>query len=634
MLSSTLPFRFDTPREGQEQLIRDAHTAFRERKIFLAHAETGLGKTDASLSAALEVALTSDPRKTILFLTPKNSQHAIAVEALRGIKEKYSLDLRVIDLVGKKHVCVEESVMHKEGRAFYEACAKKKEMEGCGFFANARGYNPLQREKAGLYRKAFQEQVQGVHAAMAIKEAAATFSVNGNACGLCPYEMSMDLAKRADVIIADYYHVFSPGVAELVLPKLGKKPDNCILIVDEAHNLPERVRNLLSATLTTRQVQKAKEEALFLGKDDLASRLQAIDDALMARGNGIEAPEALVNDQFFSSIFPGEDLNMFSLECEAGGADYLEKSGRENAALIQVGEFMERWAAPSEGNARILKRRGSTDVSLAVKALDPKPLTQPVLEKMHACMLMSGTLHPLDMYADLLGISPQRLATGFYPSPFPKENRLSLIAPIGTTKYTARSEEAFEHMAARLGSIVNAIPGNTVVFFPSFKLLENMGNKLRDYTPRVLLFQHENMKVHQTNELVKKFRQYAHGFGGVLLACANGSLAEGMDFPGNELLGVVIVGIPLAEMNMETRALVDYYEKKFHRGWHYGYIFPAMGKAVQAAGRVIRSPTDKGVIVYLDTRYLQENYKTCLPPTQTYEVTKYPEERVKGFWKD
>lgn len=638
MLPKSIPFRYDQPRGGQEKLIQDAYDAFQEKKIFLAHAETGLGKTDASLSAALGVAIQSDPRKTIIFLTPKNAQHQIAIDCLREINQKFDLKLRVVDLVGKKHMCVEEDVMQKEGKTFYEWCKKKKEMEACGFYRNARGYNTLQREKATIFRTEFGKQMGSIHSAADIKEAAKEFAVAGVPTGLCPYEAAMDLAKKADVIIADYYHIFSPSVSELVLPKLGKKPENCILIVDEAHNLPERVRGLLSTSVTSKQFQKAAEEALQINQGELSAKLFNMEKILRTKGQQLQSKENRIGETEWSRFFGNEkptEWVEFGLSCEMAGIEYLEKSGKENSVLLHVGEFFEKWGNESEGLARILKKWEFADeYVVSVKALDPKPLTAPILQKMHACLLMSGTLHPTAMYLDILGIPPEKGKTGFYPSPFPKTNRLNLIHSGHTTKFTERTEDSFQKIAEETAKIVNQIPGNAVVFFPSFKMLENIGNKMKDFTMRQLLFQRENMKMQETEKLTAEFKQHSHGFGAVLLACTSGSFAEGLDFPGNQLLGVVIVGIPLAEMNLETQALVEYYEKRYQRGWDYGYIYPAMGKAVQAAGRVIRTPSDLGTIVFLDKRYMWKNYLDCLPPTQEYQTTNDPAARVKQFWQD
>ena len=155
---------------------------------------------------------------------------------------------------------------------------------------------------------------------------------------------------------------------------------------------------------------------------------------------------------------------------------------------------------------------------------------------------------------------------------------------------------------------------------------------MKDFTMRPLLFQRENMKMKETQKLLEEFKRQSHGFGSVLLACTSGSFGEGLDFPGNELLGAVIVGIPLAEMNVEVKALVNYYQERFGKGWEYGYTFPAMQKAIQASGRVIRTPTDQGIVVLLDSRYAWENYQKCLPPTQKFMVGQNPAELVKQFW--
>lgn len=637
MLPPHIPFRYASAREGQEKLILDAEKAFLEHKVFLAHAETGLGKTDASLSAALSVALKSDPPKTIIFLTPKNAQHAIALDALKGINAQFGLKLRAVDLVGKKHVCLDETVSQKEGRTFYEWCKKKKEGEACTFYGNARGYNPVQREKAKIYRETFATQMNGIHSATDIKQNANEFAVAGVNAGMCPYEVSLDLAKKANVIIADYYHIFSPSVSELVLPKLGKKPENCILIIDEAHNLPERVRGLMTASITTKQLLKAQDEAQFLHNTELQETLTQIEQNLRKKGSQLVKNEQLIPDPEWKKLLieKNENWEDFGLWCQAEGLTYLEKSGKESSVLLSVGEFFEKWGNEGVGFARILKKwEFGGDYSLTLRSLDPESLTKPILEKMHACMLMSGTLHPTQMYADVLGISKEKLQTGFYASPFPKENRLNLISLQHSTKFTERSETSFINIAEDVGKIVNQIPGNSVVFFPSFDMLDNIGRKMKDSTMRQLLFQREGMKMHETEKLLNEFKQHATGFGAVLLACTSGSFAEGLDFPGNLLLGVVIVGVPLAEMNVETQALVDYYEHRFKRGWHYGYIYPAMGKAIQASGRVIRTPTDVGTIVFLDKRYTWDNYKECLPPTQQFQATNHTADRIKGFWQE
>ena len=641
MLPEGVPFRFSEPRKIQEKLIADAHNAFLEQKIFLAHAETGLGKTDASLSAAIGAMLKLQPQKTILFLTPKNAQHQIALEVLRGLNEKFDLKLRVADLVGKKHMCADEQVSEKEGRAFYEMCSKKKRFESCSYYGHSKGYDTLGREKAKIGKLEFLKLMNGIFSSQEIKEEAQSFQLGNDAFGLCPYESALELAKKANVIIADYFHIFSPGVSEQILPKLGKKPEDIILIVDEAHNLPERVRNLLSTSLSTAQLRKGKEEALFLDQKILAEQLNTLETTLRDLGQEKipEAKDREISMKIHELTDPVKKeiplLEEMALDCERFGVDYLEKSQRDSSSLISIGEFLDAWGQEIEGQVRIIKKWGNDkEYSISLKGLDPSPITGKVFSKIHSALLMSGTLHPLEMYADILGIPKEKLRMGSYASPFESKNRLNLIVNTSTTQYTQRSDAEFDKIALQTSQIVNAIPGNSIVYFPSFALLEMIGNRMADSVPRPLLRQRENMNIDDTQKLLQDFRAHANGFGCVMLACASGSFGEGLDFPGNQLLAAVVVGIPLAEMNLETQALVQYYDYKFKQGWHYGYIFPAMGKAIQASGRVIRTPTDQGIIVYLDKRYAWDNYKKCFPPTMELKVSHSPLEDVKAFWNE
>ena len=360
-----IPFRFDSPRKNQEKLITDAHEAFMDQKIFLAHAETGMGKTDAALSAALGAMLQLQPQKTILFLTPKNAQHQIALEVLRGLNEKFDLKLRVVDLVGKKYMCADEQVSEKEGRAFYEMCSKKKRFEACAFYGHSKGYDALGREKAKMGKIEFLKCMNEVFSSQEIKEEAESFQLGLEPFGLCPYESALELAKKANVIIADYFHIFSPGVAEQILPKLGKKPEDIILIVDEAHNLPERVRNLLSTSLSTFQLRKAKEEALFLNQKMLAEHIQLLQNTLQEMGENKLSNEKEISLKLNDFTEPTQKeiphLEEMALDCERFGVDYLEKSQRDSSSLISVGEFLDAWSTEIEGQVRVLKRWNKQD---------------------------------------------------------------------------------------------------------------------------------------------------------------------------------------------------------------------------------------------------------------------------------
>lgn len=217
-----------------------------------------------------------------------------------------------------------------------------------------------------------------------------------------------------------------------------------------------------------------------------------------------------------------------------------------------------------------------------------------------------------------------------YKSPFPKENRLNLLVDGTTTKYTSRNDAQFAKIAAEIDRIVSKVPGNTIAFFPSFELLFSISAMLK--TGRKVLRQEREMSQDEKTKLVNEFKLLGSRFGGLLLAVSGGSIAEGLDFPGDYLSCAVIVGVPFAKMNIYSNALINYYEQKFRKGWDYAYNAPAIGKAMQAAGRVIRTETDRGVCIFLDERFSDEKYKRFLPKDFVAIRTKDAAKEVEGFF--
>jgi DNA excision repair protein ERCC-2 len=313
------------------------------------------------------------------------------------------------------------------------------------------------------------------------------------------------------------------------------------------------------------------------------------------------------------------------------GVEYVQSFPQGRSHLISVANFLERWQEKEPSFVRIVKRK-DRGVALQVKALDPGIVSGEIFGEVHSAILMSGTLLPTKMYADLLGIPEERAVMKEYSSPFPKENKLSLVVPTVTTKYSERSPAEFEKISAIVSSVANNIPGNSAVFFPSFGLLEAIAPLMEGILSRPMLKQKREMNSREKAELLKRFRQQGTGFGAVLMAVASGSFAEGIDYMGEQLLGAIIVGIPLNEMDLETECLIDYYQKKFGAGWHYGYLYPAVARAIQASGRVIRDRTDRGVVVFMDKRYTWENYRKCFPKDFEKIVTGNPEKLVEEFW--
>jgi DNA excision repair protein ERCC-2 len=235
------------------------------------------------------------------------------------------------------------------------------------------------------------------------------------------------------------------------------------------------------------------------------------------------------------------------------------------------------------------------------------------------------------MYKELLGV--ERVQEVVFKDPFPKKNRLNLIIPKTTTKYTRRNEEQYRNIAEVLSEIADSVPGNMAVFFPSYYLRDQVEKFLADNTEKTLFSEHSNLTKTEKQQLLDNFKSYKDS-GAVLLGAASGSFGEGIDLPGDYLKAVVVVGLPLTKPDLETKSLIKYFDKKFDKGWDYGYLFPAFNKTLQNAGRCIRSETDRGIIAFLDERYIWNNYFRCFPEDWHIEISQDYKTLVREFFSN
>lgn len=606
-------FRHERPRRYQRELMLDAWHAINQKKHLVAHAPTGIGKTDAVLSPALTYAL--DAGKVVVYLSPKISQHVMALKVAEGISKKYRVRIPSVEFVGKRYMCIHPIARRLSGEEFYELCRKLREKEVCPY------YNKYLEDERSDYWTLLEGNIINHEQILSV----------GEREELCPYEVASELISSATLVVGDYYHVFSPRVGKIFLKKLRRKLEDVILIVDEAHNLPERIRKILTFSLSTRTLVRAAREAVGLDPE-IARTLQGLADDLHARVSSFSpGEERRIEREDLHDWFPFNFKEMVET-LEELGEDYLEISRKNKSYLLSVARFLRGW---DEGEGAFLYyvrlwKDGST-VSVVKRALDPSYISKPIFEAVHSGILISGTLTPPEMYRDLLGMEVPRTILREFPSPFPRENRLVLVVPTATTRFSRRSPEEFKRIAKTVAEIVDEIPGNVAVFFPSYGVLQGVLQFASKQILRKIFVQRENMTPEELYAMLDSFRRH-RDTGAVLFAVAGGSLAEGVDYPGRDLIGVIVVGVPLAEMNIETQALIEYYEEKLGRGWFYGYIYPAISKALQAAGRCIRSESDGGVIVLLDERYTWKNYRKALPRDFDFIVTQEPTKYIRAFW--
>ncbi len=611
-------FPYPQIRPEQGKLLQDLDIAFQQEKILLAHAPTGLGKTATALSVALYHAL--EKKKRVLFLTSRHTQHAIAVETLREIKQK-GISFSSVDFVGKRSMCSQE-IAGLFGSDFNDFCKTIVGRGECEYYNNVRSKQQLTVEA----KKALSDLQR--HPPMHSQQIM-DFSREEQMCG---YEIAQAMAKNATVIIADYNYLFNPFIQQSFFKKLEIEMKDIIVIVDEGHNLPARVVDILSSNLNSITIKNAVLEAKKFGYNGLIFWLQELvrilNELAEPSENSFGSIENVVaKDSLMSKVKAIVDYDQLINELELAAEEVRKK--QKKSYLGGIATFLESWKGEDKGFARILAEKAGNYgpvTTLSYQCLDPRLITEPIFKQIFTGVIMSGTLTPLFMYRDVLGIT--RGIEKEYGSPFPPENKLSLVIPETSTKFNLRGEAMYQKIAATCSEVVSLIPGNVALFFPSYQLRDKVAEYLR--SPKKLFFEKKEMTTEDKNTFLAEFKAHKNQ-GGILLGVSGANFAEGVDFPGDLLNGVIVVGLPLGKPDLQTKEIVKYYEEKFGKGWDYGYIYPAMSKCIQSAGRCIRSETDKGAVIYLDERFAWQNYYACLP-REGLRVTKEYASMLKEFF--
>jgi len=559
-------FPFGQVRPGQDRFLEDARACFASRTHLLAHAPTGLGKTAVSLSAGLESSLGNG---FLFFLTARQSQHAVAVETLRHIWKRRKVG--VVDIVAREDMCLSRrrngSVPCLEG-------------EPCYFLARS-------AEEAADRLLAYPMHVQeSMRLCLRL--------------GTCPYKAAMDALGRADVAVADYNHMFLAGRSS-ALSRTGREGSDTWLIVDEAHNLPDRLMDNHSAELTEQRILRASgSAALRTFKDDLevlrSCHARLLCGPERARVEAWELDEALEQAC-------GTDTGRLAEEMLSS---LKEVDARRHRALL---DFLANWSAFGDSSVRFTTRSSG---SLTCRLVDPSLVSVAAFDKVRSALLMSGTLHPPEMFADLLGLA-ERCACRHYPSPFPPENRLVLGVLGVTSRFRERSERMYSFIGQRILEVCSSSPGNVAVFFPSYDFMASVLFQLRGQAlPKRLIAESKEFTKNERDAILEDLRRSRDA---VLMATIGGSFSEGVDFKDNLLSAVVVAGLPLSPPSPELDAMQMRMERRFgaRKAKLYAQTYPALSKMLQAAGRAIRGEEDRAAIVLLDERYLLPAISGVLP---------------------
>ncbi len=584
----TLAFPYPEKRGGQDEIIAAARLALEQREHLLIEAPTGIGKTVASLYPALRYALASDKR--IFVLTAKTLQQDMATGVLMLLNQVGAF--RSLLLRAKAKMCANDQVLCHE-----EYCE------------HARDYY-LKMQQSGLTRR-LEAELETLLPDDIF--AAARRQV------VCPFEVSLELIGRAQVTVCDYNYAFHPTVS---LNDFSPEADlsDTILIVDEAHNLVDRGRGYYSPSLSSVAARRAGEVAGRGGgpiHGELAGLCFDLERLIFEHVSDAQPPGDPTSWALEQTL-PEDELWRLRHKLDRAFVDYLEYR-RETKTLTADDLFVELYfdylrflnaLVISDGAFSHFFERQGEDYLFRILCKDPSRFLGSVINRCHSVLCLSATLSPHEFYRDLLGFDPERTVPLHVDNPFPAENRRVVIDSSVATTYRERPAN-YPVIARNLAAFADAVPGNCLALFPSYVFLAEVASMLTTAKKRVLVQSRTDGDA-QRQDILETLRGAI--FGDVLLlAVAGGVFAEGVDYPGDVLKAVAVVGPCLPAVTLEQQLLQAYYDERFERGFEYAFVVPGMTRVVQAAGRLIRSAEDTGVIALFDKRFLWPAYRKHLP---------------------
>ncbi|MCQ2510968.1 MAG: ATP-dependent DNA helicase [Lachnospiraceae bacterium] len=579
MQDLAFPFGY---REGQKSLVADIYRTILRKKQLFVQAPTGVGKTISAVYPAVR-ALGEEHAERIFYLTAKTITRTVAEEAFSILKGK-GLQIRNITLTAKEKLCVCDEVDCNP-----ETCPRAK---GHYDRVNAALYAML-TESDRYDRESILEQSERSQ--------------------VCPYEFQLDLTMFMDAIICDYNYAFDPTVRLGRFFGDGSTSGEGIFLIDEAHNLVERGREMYSATLVKEDVLAAKRKVKgiypkvvkalervnrimleYKRQCDGTTELEGVGNLVLALMNLAGQMDEMLGELTEGTLRRELLEFYFTVHGFLGIADLLDENYLIYAGYHPNGDFMIR-----------------------LLCVNPAVNLQKCLDKGRSAILFSATMLPVRYYQKMLSAREDDYAV-YIPSPFPTENRLLAIGADVSSRYTRRTPEEFRKIASYIEKTVHARKGNYLVFFPSYSMLQSVKEELEtmfdenETTELEFCVQKPSMNEREREEFLQAFS--AESDRPCLGLCVMGGIfGEGIDLTGEALIGVIVVGPGIPQIGEERELLKKYYDRNGENGFDIAYRFPGINKVLQAAGRVIRTHEDTGVILLLDDRFRNSETRSLFP---------------------
>lgn len=596
----TVNFPFKNYRKGQREMAVSVYGTIRDGKNIFINAPTGIGKTMSTIFPTVK-AMREGLTSKVFYLTAKTITSTVALEAFNKMVEQ-GLKLKVVFITAKEKLC-----FCKDSSCNPEQCEYAKGH-----------YNRINQALMDVLKN------ENIITRESLVKYAEEYKV-------CPFEFALDLTLWADCVVCDYNYVFDPRVYLKRFFDTGKT--DYVFLIDEAHNLVDRGREMYSAELYKSKFNNGKE-LIKKGTSKIYKALANINREILQLGEKCDENGYYLQEEEPDEMYPY--LRSFVKEGEEWLKENENREGYDEVldlyfevmAFLRISEYYRK------GFVTYVEKSKDGDVKLKLFCLDPSTLLKDSLSMGRAGVLFSATLTPMDYFKEVLGGSE-----GDYQmrleSPFNKENRTIMVSSNISTKYKVR-EKSYEKIADYINVFISGKIGNYMVFFPSYTYMQNVKEVFEEkYSEINTTAQSTDMNEEDREEFLLQFKEDAEetlvGF-----AVLGGIFSEGVDLKGDRLLGAVIVGVGLPQICFERDIIMDYFNEENGKGYDYSYTYPGMNKVLQAAGRVIRSEEDKGLILLIDERFVTSSYQRLFPQ-EWFPYTRVMgyglSQTIKSFWE-
>ena len=607
---NTLSFPYSSYRKGQKLLAYNTYKCIEDGKRLFAQAPTGTGKTMGVLYPAIK-ALGEGKLDRIFYVTAKTTTRGIAENAYKMLAQN-GLRLKVLTLTAKEKLCLNT----------VKNCTPEK----CPFI---QGY--MQKSK-----KVVKELLK--------KHDFFSRELISEAClrhGVCPFEISLDMALSCDIIICDYNYVFDPRVyLRRFFQQKGR--EEYLILVDEAHNLFDRARGMYSASISVQELSSMAKEI----KKELPviyKSIQGIKKALSAFDKMLDEPQSEAGGVPYRSIPSSpitvkEPLETFIFNTESWiltnqeEKDYTQDLITLFFDLLHFKNILDIFSS----QYRTLITGSKSSLILTLLCLDPGPMLNRNMNTARSTILFSATLSPLNYFKSILGGRDEDITLRL-PSPFPRENLLIVNENRIETRFRHR-ERFLEATSRSIFDWAMSHKGNTMVFFPSYKYLLDVLEIFKTYDGDYeILCQNREMDETSRDAFLNEFEDFGQTHR-IAFCVMGGIFGEGIDLVGEKLTSVIIVGVGLPQVSPDGELLKEYYQQHSESGFSYAYTFPGINKVLQAAGRLIRTEHDYGALLLIDSRFSTNEYLKLLPsewhPVPLTSKGALLKNMVEHFWDE